>query len=488
MKISVPENVKGVISKLEAAGYLAYIVGGCVRDSLINRKPKDWDVATSAKPEEIQDIFPESVYENSFGTVGIKFDREDGTTEIIEATTFRKEENYSDLRHPDKVIFTDNVEEDLGRRDFTVNAMAARHIDHDEWEIVDPFNGQRDLQNKLIKAAGDPKKRFNEDALRLMRAVRFSAELGFAIDQETLSAIAELSENISKIANERIRDEFSKILMSDNGAAWGMEMLRKLGLLKWIIPELCEGVDVGQNKHHIYTVWEHNVRALDYSAKNGASLEVRLTSLLHDVGKPRSKEGEGADSTFHNHEVIGAKMAKQILERLCFPKKTIERVRHLVRHHLFYYNVGEVTEAGVRRFIRRVGEDSIDDLMKIREADRIGSGVPKAIPYKNRHLRFMIDKVRRDPVAPKMLALRGEDLMSHLNMVPGPRVGMILNILLEEVLDDPTLNEKEKLKERASQIALMSDSDLSVFSEKAKGKKEEFEAGITKEIKKKYSV
>ncbi len=488
MKILAPNNVIEVLTKLESAGYLAYIVGGCVRDSLIGRKPKDWDIATSAKPQEIQALFPESVYENSFGTVGIKLDREDGTTEIIEATTFRKEANYSDSRHPDQVTFTDKIEEDLGRRDFTVNAMAACRADNKDWEIIDPYEGIEDLNKKSIRAVGDPKKRFGEDALRLMRAVRFSAELGFEIEGNTMAAIAELSDTISKIANERIKDELSKILMSDDHAAWGIEILQKLGLLKWIIPELCEGVGVGQNKHHIYTVWEHNMRALDYAARNGASLEVRIAALLHDVGKPRVKMGDGPNSTFHNHEVVGGKMTKKILERLCFPKKIVDRASHLVRHHLFYYNVGEVTEAGVRRFIRRVGEDSIDDLMKIREADRIGSGVPKAVPYKNRHLRFMIDKVRRDPVAAKMLVLRGEDLMEHLNIAPGPKVGMILNILLEEVLDNPSLNDKEKLKDRASQIASLNEKDLRELSEKAKGKKEEFEEGIAKEIKKKYSV
>lgn len=481
----IPTEVREVLQKIEEAGFEAYAVGGAVRDITIGRAPKDWDVTTSAKPEEIQSLFPDSVYENDFGTVGVKTRSEDKSVAVIEVTTFRKEGEYSDFRHPDKIEFADKVEDDLSRRDFTVNAMAMNL----NGEITDPFGGKSDIEKKIVRAVGDPARRFTEDALRLVRAIRFAAELGFDIEGETMREIKEKSSLLKEIASERIRDEFVKIIMSEgSGPAWGVTALENLGLLENIIPELREGIAVGQNKHHIYTVWEHNLRALDYSAREGASLEVRLASLLHDVGKPKSKAGDGPDSTFYNHEVIGGRMAAKIMDRLHFSKKIAERVTHLVRNHLFYYNVGEVTEAGVRRFIRRVGEENIDDLLKIREADRIGSGVPKAVPYKTRHLKFMIDKVRRDPVAPKMLALNGNELMKELNVTPGPIIGKILSVLLEEVLDDPQKNEKQILSVRAKELSVMSEKELDDLAGKAKGKKEEFEAGVEAEMKKKHKV
>jgi len=391
VQFSISKEVSEVLSELEHNNFKAYLVGGCVRDLFLEREPKDWDVTTDAKPEEIQKIFPESVYENKFGTVGVKTGSEDQKLALIEVTTFRVEAAYTDKRHPDKIQFAQTVEEDLSRRDFTVNAMALNLKD----ELVDPFHGEADLKNKLVRAVGNPEERFGEDALRLMRAVRFAAELGFQIEGETIGAIKSSSKLLEFIAKERVRDELVKIVMSSiNGPAWGISMLENLNLLQYIIPELREGIDVGQNKHHIYTVWEHNLRALDYSAKKNYSLEVRLASLLHDVGKPRVKEGDGPDSTFHAHEVVGAKMTLKIMDRLRFSKNLIEKVAHLVRHHLFYYNVGEVSEAGVRRFLKRVGPEYVDDLIKVREADRIGSGVPKAVPYKLRHFLFMMEKVK----------------------------------------------------------------------------------------------
>jgi poly(A) polymerase/tRNA nucleotidyltransferase (CCA-adding enzyme) len=481
----MPTEVKNVIAALEEAGYSAYAVGGAVRDIVLGREPKDWDVATSAKPEDIMRIFPDSVYENQFGTVGVKTRSENKSVAVIEVTTFRKEGKYSDFRHPDEVKFSETLQDDLSRRDFTVNAMAISL----EGEIIDPFGGRDDVKKKTIRTVGDPAERFSEDALRLMRAVRFAAELGFDIEAETFSAIVANADLLGKIAEERIRDELTKIIMSDGGGpAWGIVQMEKMGLLKHVVPELLEGIGVTQNKHHIYTVWEHNLRALDYSARNGASLEVRIASLLHDVGKPRSKEGDGPDATFHAHEVIGARMAKKIMERLKFPKDVSERVVHLVRHHLFYYNVGEVTEAGVRRFISRVGEENIDDLFKIREADRIGSGVPKAVPYKTRHLRFMMDKVRHDPISPKMLKVDGVKLMDRLKIAPGPRVGMILGILLEDVLDEPERNDEKKLLKRAEELNGLGESELADMAKRAKETKSEFEAEEEREMKKRHKV
>jgi len=481
----IPDEVKNVITVLRDAGYLAYAVGGAVRDIVLDREPKDWDVATSALPEEIVKIFPDSVYENRFGTVGVKTRSDNKKLTLIEVTTFREEGSYSDFRHPDKVEFSDTLESDLSRRDFTINAMAISS----DGELTDPFHGEDDLKKKLVKTVGDPEKRFGEDGLRLMRAIRFAAELGFDIEPQTFSAIIARADLLQEIAEERIRDEFIRVIMSsESGPAWAIVQMEKTGLLKYVIPELLEGIGVTQNKHHIYTVWEHNLRALDYSAKNDASFEIRLASLLHDVGKPRSKSDEGPEATFHSHEVIGARMTKKIMERLKFPKETIDKVTHLVRHHLFYYNVGEVTEAGVRRFISRVGEENIDDLLKIREADRIGSGVPKAVPYKTRHLRFMIDKVRHDPISPKMLKVDGTKLMDYLKILPSPKLGMIIGILLEDVLDDPTRNNEKYLQGRAEELNRLNENELAEMAKKAKETKQEFEREEEREIKKRHKV
>ncbi len=512
MKFTFPEEIAAVAAKLKRAGFKVYLVGGCVRDLLANREPKDWDITTDAKPEEIQKIFPESVYENSFGTVGVKTDSEDPKLKIIEITTFRLEGKYTDKRHPDEVKFAETVEEDLSRRDFTINALAldvtsdkrpsfaeasagrqaTRKLESMShlpltMSLIDPFNGQKDLKDGIVRAVGNAEDRFNEDALRMMRAVRFATELGFQLEFNTRRAIEKLSGLMEAIAKERIRDEFEKIIMSDRASA-GIILLEELNLLVHVLPELRDGIGVGQNKHHIYTVFEHNVKSLDYSAKQKYSLEVRLASLLHDLGKPKAKRGEGPNSTFYGHEVVGAKMAVKAMERLRFSKDVIESVAHLIRFHMFYYNVGEVSEAGVRRFIARVGPECIPSLLKLREADRIGSGVPKAVPYKTRHLLFMIEKVKHDPVSPKMLKIKGDEVMEILGIKPGPRVGQILAILLEEVLDDPARNEAKYLESRARELGKLTDAELRAFSEKAKGKKEEFNAGVEEDMKKKYYV
>jgi tRNA nucleotidyltransferase (CCA-adding enzyme) len=482
--MEIPKEVRGVMGVLAEAGHQAYLVGGCVRDMRLKRDPKDWDVATDATPEEIQKLFPESVYENTFGTVGIKTDSEDPKLKIIEVTTFRIESAYTDKRHPDQVKFAKTIEEDLARRDFTVNAMAMT-VDGD---IVDPFDGEKDLKAKLIRTVGKPEDRFNEDALRLMRAVRFATELDFEIEPATRKAIEKLSKSLGEIAQERVRDELVKIMMTPRAAS-GIIMLEELGLLANVIPELREGIGMTQNKHHVFTVFEHNVKSLDHVAKDPeTSLIVRLGTLLHDVGKPRVKGGDGPDSTFYNHDIIGGKMTKKILERLHFSTEMGDQVAHLVRYHMFYYNVGDVSDAGVRRFVRRVGPEYIADLLKVREGDRIGSGVPKAVPYKLRHLLFMIEKVKNDPLSPKMLALKGDDLMKLLGIEPGPRVGQILNILLEDVLDDPTKNTMEYLSDRAKELHAQTDKQLAELSKQARDKKDEVQGDIEEDMKKKYHV
>lgn len=481
--MTIPKEIKSIIKALADNGHEGYIVGGCVRDLLVGKKPYDWDITTNAKPDEVQKMFPDSFYENAFGTVGVKTGSEDETLAIVEVTTYRIESKYTDKRHPDAVKFTDKLEDDLARRDFTINAIAADV----SGKTTDPFNGLGDLKSKIIRAVGDPKERFGEDALRMMRAVRFSATLGFEIEDKTFASIKLLSGSLRAVSKERVRDELVKIINSPR-ASRGIQALADTGLMEHIMPELLEGIGVGQNLHHIYNVWEHNLRALQYTADKNYSFEVRMASLLHDVGKPRSKRGEGLHSTFYAHEIIGAKMTAKIVDRLKFPREAAEKIIHLVRFHLFYYNVGEVTEAGVRRFLSRVGAENVDDLLKVREADRIGSGVPKAFPYKLRHLQFMIDKVKKDPISAKMLKVNGEDVMKIAGIEAGPRVGQILAILLEEVLDNPAKNTRENLEARIAELNKMSEKELITFSKRAKEKKEEFESGVVEDIKKKYYI
>ncbi|MFZ1654782.1 MAG: HDIG domain-containing metalloprotein [Candidatus Moraniibacteriota bacterium] len=474
MQYPIPTPVLETLKALEQAGFQAYIVGGSLRDILIGREPKDWDITTDAKPEAIQQLFPDSVYENTFGTVGVKVPRFLTSTpleqecDIIEVTTFRTETGYSDGRHPDDVHFVTTVEEDLARRDFTVNAIAGQakgHTETTEIMPIDPYDGQSDIRKKIIRAVGDPEARFSEDGLRLMRAIRLVVELGdpkaeklnWSIDTATLAALERQADTLSRVAFERIRDEFSRILCS-NHPSQGVALLQETGLLSHIIPELVEGVGVGQNLHHIYTVWEHNLRALATCPSD--KLSVRLAALLHDVGKPRTKRGEGYHSTFYNHDHVGGRMTKKILERLRYPKKIVDHAAMLVDNHLFYYNVGEVTEASVRRLIKRVGLANMDDLMAVRIGDRLGSGVPKAKPYKLRHLEYMVDKVSQDATSVKMLKIDGTALMHELGIAPGPKIGALLDCLLAEVIDDPARNVRERLLDRARQLM---DNDLDVL-------------------------
>ena len=489
--MNIPKEIDGVINILKNSGHEAYLVGGCVRDILLSPpaggEPKDWDITTNARPEEIQKIFPDSVYENNFGTVGVKTGSEDPKLKIVEITTYRLEGRYSDKRHPDEIKFAKTVQEDLARRDFTVNSLALSLADGVAGEIIDPFGGQEDLKNKIIRAVGNPEERFQEDALRMMRAVRFMAQLGFALEENTEAAVKKHSGLLEFISKERIRDEFSKLLMTDL-AAEGIRKMQEIGILKYVVPELEEGVGMGQNKHHIYSVFEHNIRSLQYAVEQNFLLDIRIASLLHDVGKSRTKRGDGLDSTFYGHQVVGEKMVLEILDRLHFSREMIEKIALLVREHMFVYDPDTVTDAGARRLIRRVGKENLEDLFKLREADRIGSGVPKAQPYRLRHLKFRIEKVSQDPVSAKMLKVNGGDVIKEAAVQPGPKVGQILAILLEEVLDDPLLNEKEVLVNRIKSLAQLSEMQLAEMAKFAKKSADEAQGRIEEEIKKKYFV
>jgi len=491
----IPKEVKNIIEKLEKAGFEAYIVGGCVRDFLIEKEPNDWDVTTNAKPEEIQKVFPDSFYENKFLTVTAR--TESAKVPEVEITTYRLEAKYTDKRHPDEVRYAKTLEEDLSRRDFTINAIAIgsgikklkNSLEIGNWklEIIDLFDGKQDIERKIIKAVGKPAERFSEDALRMLRAVRFATTLGFTIEKETAKAIKKNSVWLEAISKERIRDEFLKIIMSER-AADGIELLRELGLLKYIAPELLDNYGVSQNKHHKYDCYQHAVKSLEYAAKKKFNMHVRLAALLHDIAKPKTKTGEGEAATFYNHEIVGAKITFQILNRLKFSKKDIEKITKLVRFHLFYYNVGEVTESSVRRLVRNAGPENMEELLQVRQADRIGSGVPKAEPYKLRHLKYLIEKVAQDPISAKMLKTNGDDIMQILNIKPGPKIGQILDVLLGYVLDDPKKNNKDFLEKEVAKLGKLSDKELKTLAEKSKQEKQEIEVKKDEMTKQKYWV
>jgi poly(A) polymerase/tRNA nucleotidyltransferase (CCA-adding enzyme) len=443
--MEIPEEIKAIIIKLEAAGHEAFVVGGPVRDFLMGKTPKDWDMTTDATPQELQQLFPHNFYNNDFGTVTVIHESPSAEAlKTVEITTYRTESAYTDHRHPDKVEFTPSLEEDLKRRDFTINAMALRLHEGQE-EIIDLFGGRSDLEAGLIRAVGSPDERFGEDALRMLRAVRFAVQLGFTIEEETFASIYRQKALLERISQERVRDELVKIILSDRPKE-GIELLQESGLLRFIIPELEAGIGMAQNRHHVYTIYEHLLRTLQ--ACPSRKLEVRLAALFHDIAKPQTKAGQGPDSTFYNHDYVGAKITSKILRRLRFSNHVVDQTTLLVKNHMFYYNTGEVSEAGVRRLIKRVGQENLKDLLDLRIADRIGSGTPKGKPYKLRHLEYLIEKVSKDPISPKMLKIGGEDIMTLLGIGPGPKVGAILKVLLAEIIEDPSRNTKEYLEER----------------------------------------
>ncbi len=692
----IPSQIKDILKSLEKADFEAYIVGGCVRDLIMGKEPKDWDVTTNAKPEEVLKVFPDGKYENNFGTVivpqkylvdlpiissdikigketkekaieiakkylskikcqahrikhsenvvrnvlliakeykkinqdvmeiaayfhdtgrskyedgkhidesvdilkkelssilskadlakliaiiqhqhsqpsdsleqlilkeadmidGIDVERVEIVKKIklkihfdwikndfasgkmyknfitpkgkelfseavakfnqvhsdiailpsvginnqnIEITTFRIESKYSDKRHPDEVKFAKTLEEDLSRRDFTINAMAiGRETQNVErgtkdikkitairdtgYAIYDLFGGQEDLKKKIIRAVGKAEERFDEDALRMMRAIRFASTLNFSVEEKTLEAIKKNAKNLKFISEERIKDELVKIILSDRPSE-GIDMLHQADLLNYIIPELERGVGMKQNLHHIYTIYQHSILSLKFCPSR--KLEVRLAALFHDIAKPQTKRGEGPDATFYNHDHVGARVAEKILRRLKFSNDVVEKVRLLIDNHMFYYNPDEVGESSVRRLVQKAGLQNMKDLIDLRISDRLGSGVPKAKPYKLRHLEYLIEKVSSDAVSVKMLKINGNDLMKELGMKPGPKIGAILDVMLSEVIEDASKNEKEYLLSRAKEL---DKEDLAKLRTMAKKKIEEKKEEEDQAIKNKYWV
>lgn len=488
MKFSIPVEIGDVTRKLEEGGFEAFLVGGCVRDTISGREPKDWDITTNATPDQIVSIFPDSFYENNFGTVGIKSEGvENEKLKIVEITPYRLEGEYSDNRHPDTVIFSQKLEDDLKRRDFTINAMA---YSVSKEEIIDLYDGKKDLKDKTIRTVGDPTARFTEDGLRILRAIRFSAELGFEIEQRTEKAILENSHLLINISKERIRDEFSKIIMSENPMP-GLMTMRKLGVLKYVVPELEETVGVEQGGTHSYDVWEHLLRSLQHSADKEYPLEIRLAALFHDISKPQSRRGGGKNKkwTFFGHEVIGARVTKKILENLKFPNAVIEKVVKLVRWHMFFSDTEQITLSAVRRMIVNVGGDSqIWDLMNLRICDRIGTGRPKEDPYRLRKYHSMIEEALRDPVSVQMLKINGKRIMEITKISPGPKIGNTLHALLEEVIEDPKKNTEEYLENRAMELVNLPDAELKKLGEKGKEIREEADLEEVKKIRSSHRV
>jgi tRNA nucleotidyltransferase (CCA-adding enzyme) len=441
---AIPADALGICDRLRAAGKRAWIVGGCVRDTLLGRPVADWDVATDARPNELLKLFPKAIPTGiQHGTVTVVL-----SGKHFEVTTLRGETTYSDGRRPDSVHFVDDITADLARRDFSVNAIA---IDPDDGKLIDPFGGRQDLAARVLRAVGDPKERFGEDGLRVLRAARFVATLEMTLDPSTERAMGETLDTYRKVSQERVRDEWIKTMKAMRPSR-AFEVMRRSGILGITCPELLEGVGLEQNKFHAYDVWRHAMECLD--ACTGDPI-LRIAALLHDVGKPRTRafSEKTKDWTFYDHDRVGAEIADPICERLRFSNEERARIVDLVRHHLFHYD--QWSDAAVRRWIRRVGKDRVLDLYLLNEADVRAKG--KGEEPDLRALDALKEHVAKVLAAGAALSTRdlkanGHDLMRELGVAPGPLVGEVLIALLELVIADPQVNEREILLARARAI------------------------------------
>lgn len=446
----IPQEVLDIYKKIEKAGHEVYFVGGSVRDLMLKREIKDWDLTTNAIPSEILKLFPKGFYNNDFGTVGVKWDKG-----VVEITTYRTEVSLTPTHKPEKISWGKTIDEDLARRDFTINAIALKLVGKsNSFEIVDPFGGEADLRKKVVKAVGDANLRFKEDALRLLRAIRIATELEFKIDGETWKKIKQDSTLIEHISKERVQIELLRILKSKN-AYDGIMLLYTSGLLKYIIPELVDGVGMSQSRpgrHHTDDVFTHNVLSLKYCPSNDPI--VKFATLIHDIGKPKAMKKDKENLViFHNHEVIGAKIAAKICDRLRFSKKDKEKVINLIRWHMFSVNEN-LTDAGVRRFIRRIGVENVKDMMDLRVGDRLGGGTQTAESWRLKLFKQKIEEqLKPAPFSINDLAIDGNDIMKLLQIKPGPKVGDILQKLFEEVDEDLSKNNKEYLLGRVKDLA-----------------------------------
>ena len=442
MRVELPVDVKNIIETLEANGYEAFAVGGCVRDTLLLRVPGDWDITTSAKPEEVKALFIHTI------DTGIQH----GTVTVMknhvgyEVTTYRIDGEYEDARHPKEVIFTANLVEDLKRRDFTINAMAY----NDRAGIVDEFDGIKDLEEKVIRCVGNPKERFSEDALRMLRAVRFAAQLGFTIDEDTKAAIKELAPTLSKVSKERIAVELIKILTSDHPEE--IRTAYELGLTRVFMPEFDVAMETVQNnQHHKYTVGEHSIVAMQHVSSEKM---IRLIMLLHDLAKPvvLTTDDKGVDH-FVGHTQAGANMAKGILKRLKFDNATIDFVYRMVKHHDDRPPMDNM--ALVRRRISEIGLENMPMMIEIKRADILAQSdyeFASKMGYVDDLERAYKEVIEKNYcVDKKDLSLNGRDLIA-MGMKPGEEIGVVLDLLFDIVINDPKLNEREKLLERANKL------------------------------------
>ncbi|KKQ26367.1 MAG: tRNA adenylyl-/cytidylyl-transferase [Microgenomates group bacterium GW2011_GWC1_37_12b] len=449
MNINLPQQVIEIIKKLEDAGFEAYIVGGAVRDLLMGRVLYDWDLTTNATPEKILEIFgDEAFYDNKFGKVGIKNEDE----RPYEITTFRSEFGYSDSRRPDKIQWGKTLDEDLKRRDFTINALALRLVksahgeshNNTDVEIIDLFGGQKDLEGKLIRAVGDPFERFSEDALRMMRAVRIASELDFKIEEKTLFAINENAALIHKISRERVRDELLKTLASAHPYE-GIQIFRNSGLLAEVLPELDKTFGIDQKspgRHHIYDVGTHCIMALKFCPSTDPI--VRFATLIHDAGKAQTyKKLENGTITFYNHELVSARIAKNIADRLRFSNEQKDKFWRLVRFHQFTVNENQ-TDSAIRRFIRNVTPQFLTDMIDLRVGDRLGGGASET-SWRLEEFKIRLTEVQKQPFSIRDLKVDGNDVMKVLGIKPGPKVGEILEKIFSDVEEKKTENEKGKL-------------------------------------------
>lgn len=467
LKASLPDYVLKVGRMLNKEGFEAYLVGGAIRDIALGKTPYDWDMATDAKPEEMLKIFPKAVSTGArFGMVSALVPDRQGEIFEVHVTTFRSEEQYVDGRWPAKVEFITDLDRDLGRRDFTINAMAINLFPHalsDEpgevdWDVVDLFDGLGDIERKVVRAVGTPLERFKEDGLRAFKACRLASQLGFQLDPETHDAIMATLPVAKQVSMERIRDEFMKTILGSPKPSIGIELMRQTGLLEIFIPELLEGLGVEQKLFHSDDVYWHSLRTCDVAPDN-----IKLAALLHDIGKPRK---DMKDGHFYGHDLEGAEMARKIMKRLRFSNDEIARTTSLIKNHMFYYphvqegmdevqiehvKTHEWSDSAVRRFIAKVGEENLEDLFSLRIAD--ASSNPKSAfnPDEIAKLQLRISEVREKDMALKIsdLEINGNQLIEELGIEKGPKLGEVLNYLLERVLDDPILNTKESLLEEA---------------------------------------
>ncbi|MCF7945817.1 MAG: CCA tRNA nucleotidyltransferase [Spirochaetia bacterium] len=440
----LPKKIYEFSSFFHSAGYSLYLVGGSVRNQLLGRSPGDYDFATDAEPNEIMKIFNKVIPTGiDHGTVTVLF-----RGASYEVTTFRIESSYSDRRRPDSISYTSSIREDLSRRDFTINALA---VNTEDDSLIDYFSGLEDLKKGIVRAIGDPEKRFNEDALRLLRACRISTQLDFTIDSDTFTAMKGLGESLKSISAERIREELNKMLLAEKPSSGFMD-LEESRLLPYILPELVKCIGIEQKGNHRFDVYKHLLYSCDGADKR--NIKVRWAALLHDIGKPQSLSFDEKSGVrmFIGHEKISASIAESILNRLKFSVKERNAIVHLIRNHMFNYT-SDWSEAAVRRFIARVGVNCIDDLFSLRYADRYGT-YGKNIPADDDEFRKRIKHVisENDALSLKHLAVNGNDLMKKIGIPQGRILGVILNELLETVLDDPKMNSKDTLLELSRKL------------------------------------